>query len=227
MFRISNLTSGYGEKVILKDLNFECPRGQIRGVLGPNGAGKTTFFNSVFGFIKPLSGNVTLDESPIKQEQIAYLETDPYFYPLLTGQEYLNIFKIKNPTFDFEYWNRLFDLPLDNLIDTYSTGMRKKVALMGILAQEAEVLLLDEPFNGVDLETVESIYFILEKLRDAGKIVLLTSHVLPTLTSTCDQIHWLKDGHFFKNFAKADYPQLEQELQQMIRNHIEDRMKSE
>ena len=224
MLKINNLSSGYGEKLILENLELNCDSGTIHGILGPNGAGKTTFFNTLFGFIKKRSGTILINEKTETREQIAYLETEPYFYPLLTGREYLNIFKIKNPSFDEGIWNRFFDLPLDDLIETYSTGMRKKLALTGILAQEKSLLILDEPFNGVDLETVETIYLILEKLKDEGKTILLTSHVMPTLTETCDEIHWLRGGHFFKSFSKKDFPQLEDEMREMIRGNLEKRM---
>jgi len=224
MLEIKNLTFGYNETPVLENLNFTCGKGEVRGVLGPNGAGKTTFFNLLFGFLKPEFGTILLNGKPIEQGQISYLETEPYFYPLIKGKEYLEVLTSKNPSFDVNYWNKLFELPLDSLIETYSTGMRKKIAIMGILARDAEILLLDEPYNGVDLETVETIYFILEKLKEKGKIVLLTSHVLPTLTTACNQIDWLKDKHFFKSFDKAQFPQLEIELQSMIREHIEGRM---
>ena len=224
MLKINGLTFAYSDTPILQDLNFSCKRGKVRGILGPNGAGKTTFFNNLFGFLKPSKGTILLDDQPLRKEQISYLETEPYFYPLLKGKEYLNVLTAKNPSFDVNYWNKLFELPLDTLIETYSTGMRKKLAIMGILAADTDVLLLDEPYNGVDLETVESIYFILEKLKEQGKIILLTSHVLPTLTNTCDQIDWLKDKHFFRSFSKNEFEELEQQLQSMIREHIEGRM---
>jgi len=224
MLEIKNLTFGYNETAVLENLNFTCGKGEVRGVLGPNGAGKTTFFNLLFGFLKPESGTILLNGKSIEQGQISYLETEPYFYPLIKGKEYLEVLTSKNPSFDINYWNKLFELPLDSLIETYSTGMRKKIAIMGILARDTEILLLDEPYNGVDLETVETIYFILEKLKEQGKIVLLTSHVLPTLTTACNQIDWLKDKHFFKSFDKTQFPQLEKELQSMIREHIEERM---
>ena len=223
MLKINDLASGYGKKLVLDNLHLECEKGSIHGILGPNGAGKTTFFNTLFGFIKKRSGTILINGQPEMREQIAYLETEPYFYPLITGAEYLRIFKIKNPSFDENLWNRFFKLPLNDLIETYSTGMRKKLALTGILALEKPVLILDEPFNGVDLETVETIYLILEKLKAAGKTVLLTSHVMQTLTETCDEIHWLRNGHFFKSFSKKEFPQLEAEMRELIRRNLEER----
>ena len=103
-------------------------------------------------------------------------------------------------------------LPLDELIETYSTGMRKKLALLGILKQEKSIFLLDEPFNGLDLETNKILELIILKLKEKGKTIFLSSHIMDPLLSLCDQIHFLEHGQFIKTFAKSDFNRIEEEL---------------
>lgn len=208
MLKIEHLEAGYKEKKVLQGLQLECAKGSIHGILGRNGAGKTTFFKCLYGMINPKAGRLLFENQPLVARQIAYLETHNYFYPFLKGEEYLQLATYSNAAFDIAAWNKFFDLPLGDLVESYSTGMRKKLALLGTIGQQRPILLLDEPFNGVDFETVETIYIILNHLREKGKTILLTSHVLPTLTEVCNQISWLKEGQIDTTFEQANFPNL-------------------
>lgn len=193
MISIDGLHISYdGEQNVINGLNLELQTGMIHGIVGLNGSGKTTLLNSLFGFVRPNSGNITFRGETLTKKSIAYLKTENYFYPNITGNEYLSLFI--NPGFNTTEWNELFHLPLDHLIEEYSTGMRKKLALLGILKTNRPILILDEPFNGLDIESSRMVRSVLLKLKANGKTIIVTSHILETLTNMCNQIHLLEDG---------------------------------
>ncbi len=133
MLNISNLTAGYGNTLILNAINLKAAAGEAHGILGVNGAGKTTFFKALCRLGPSFSGEATWEGAPLSPAGIGYLPAEPYFYPYQTGQEYLELCSYRNPAFPIDKWNGLFQLPLKGLTETYSTGMRKKLALLGIL----------------------------------------------------------------------------------------------
>ena len=137
------------------------------------------------------------------REHPGLLPYEPYFYPRLTGREYL-AFCLQargRPVADFTGWNQLLELPLDQYADEYSAGMRKKLALLALLVQRFNYLILDEPFNGLDLEANLLLKAILKRLRDRGTGILLTSHILGALTETCDEISVLVAGRVQRQYA--------------------------
>lgn len=221
MLQISNISSGYGHTKVLTNLSLDCLQGEIHGILGWNGAGKTTFFNTVFGFIKPSTGNITLNGQILTKNDIAFLETEPYFYPNLLGREYLEMFAGKSAE-NLAQWQAIFDLPLDDFIDGYSTGMLKKLAIAATFLQNRPVLLLDEPFNGLDLESSEKLSWILEQTtQQQHKIVLISSHILPTLTRICAKISRLEGGIIAHTYLPAEFPALELQLKDNIHQKLE------
>ena len=199
---------------MIKGLNLELETGQIHGIVGMNGSGKTTFLDNLFGLVKQSSGFTIFDDESLTKKEIAYLPTESYFYSNITGNEYLALFV--NNTFDLENWNQLFDLPLNKVINQYSTGMKKKLALLGILKKDKTILILDEPFNGLDIETARIVRSILLKLRANGKTILVTSHILETLTNMCDQIHILENGKISQSRSKDEFEILSDEIFEKI-----------
>jgi ABC-2 type transport system ATP-binding protein len=141
------------------------------------------------------------------------LQTEPYFFSKITGREYLQLMcnarKIKMNDADEK---NIFDLPLNQYAATYSTGMKKKLALMAILMQENEVLILDEPFNGVDIHSNIIITEIIHRLKSLNKTILISSHIFSTLNATCDEIYLLSNGTFIKKVLKEEFTTLEREL---------------
>lgn len=220
MLKINNLSVSYSENRVLNNLNLELEESQIHGVLGMNGAGKTTLFNAIYGFLPKDSGTCLLDEKSVTKSDIAYLETVNFFYSYMTGKEYLQLCALQNPNFKIEDWNQVFQLPLNKLIDTYSTGMKKKLALQGVIALDRPVLVLDEPFNGVDFESSEVIYEILKRLRNQGKTILLSSHIIESLTNICDSINYLSQGKIEKTYTQNDFGLLETELRAVIKDKV-------
>ena len=116
-------------------------------------------------------------------------------------------------------------LPLDTIIDDYSTGMKKKLALMGILKQNKPIMILDEPFNGLDIETCRIIRQILLKLKERDKTIIITSHIIETLTNLCDYIHYLEKGKIKYTKNKNDFKEFERELFASIENKNEELIK--
>jgi len=216
MLNIQNLNVGYGNHAVLKDLGLEVHANTIHGILGMNGAGKTTFFNSIYGSINKATGDILLNDAIVKKQDIAYLETHNFFYSFLKGREYLELFALHNKTFTIDEWNELFELPLNDMIDTYSTGMKKKLAFMGILALDKSILFLDEPFNGIDVESHERMVQVILRLKDQGKHILISSHIIQTLTNICDRISWLRDGKFQRTYEQEDFSNLEEEIRTQI-----------
>jgi ABC-2 type transport system ATP-binding protein len=203
MIDIQQLTVAYEGKTIINDLNLSLPRGLIHGLVGLNGAGKTTLLNTIFGFKKALSGTLLMDNRPLKRWDIAYLEAENFFYTNITGLEYLQIFS--NDLSDLSTWNALLQLPLDDLVEYYSTGMKKKLALLAILKLNRDIFILDEPFNGLDIETTELLKKIIKILRGQGKTIILTSHVFELLMHVCDTVHLLEKGKITNSVEKPQF----------------------
>jgi ABC-2 type transport system ATP-binding protein len=224
MLTVNSLTVSYGKTTVLDNLNLEAEEGMIHGLAGINGSGKTTLFHTIYGFIKPDTGSIQLNGQPLSRKKIALLETQNYFYSNIKGKEYLNLFPNPGGTFSIEPWQELFRLPLDDLIEDYSTGMKKKLALTGILKLDKPILLLDEPFNGIDMEAVRIIQLLLVRLKEKGKTIIITSHILETLTSICDHIHILENKNITRNYRKSDFEKISQylfgEMEEQLRNKI-------
>ncbi|HMQ70021.1 MAG TPA: ATP-binding cassette domain-containing protein [Ignavibacteria bacterium] len=212
MIKIKKLTVRYGENVVLDDINIEFPLNNIYGIVGLNGSGKTTFFNTLSTLLKSTSGEIYFNDNEIKLADTGYLETGNYFYSRLTGNEYLKIFKQTNAGFKLDSLQQFTKLPLDDLIETYSTGMKKKLALLAVLKQDKPVYLFDEPFNGIDMETNKIIELIIHALKEKGRTVFISSHILDPLIRLCDKIYFLENGKFTKTYNKEDYHKMENEL---------------
>jgi ABC-2 type transport system ATP-binding protein len=203
MIDIKQLTVAYEGKTVIDNLSLTLKEGLVHGLVGMNGSGKTTLLNTVFGFKKSLSGNILLDNRNIKRWDIAYLEAENFFYSNITGLEYLQIFS--NDLSDLPTWNELLQLPLDDLVEYYSTGMKKKLAFLAIIKLNRDILILDEPFNGLDIETTELVKKIIKILRGQGKTILLTSHVFELLMHVCDTVHLLEKGCITKSVEKPQF----------------------
>jgi ABC-2 type transport system ATP-binding protein len=215
MLDLQHLSVAYGAHLILNDLNLSLETGRIHGLVGLNGSGKTTLLNTMFGFVKPKRGQLLLDGEPLRRDQIAYVETEMYFYPNLSGREWLGLFK-SDAAFDVAGWERLLQIPLDELTLQYSTGMRRKLAILGALRQNRPLILLDEPFNGLDLESVLILQEIAKRLRSQRKTLVVTSHVLETLVPICDQIHHLEQGQIKATFERDAFERLGEALRTQV-----------
>lgn len=221
MIKIKELRKHYGNNEVLKEINMEISRGKVYGIVGENGAGKTTLFRCIAG-LESYSGEIISDITPLKNH-LGLLMTDPFFFSKITGKEYIRLLcNARNKkNINIEQKN-IFDLPLKQYASTYSTGMKKKLAITAILFQENECFILDEPFNGVDIQSNIVLTEIILKLKALNKAVLVSSHIFSTLSDTCDEIHLLRKGKQIKSVQKEDFKLLEQEMKDItIGNRIE------
>jgi ABC-2 type transport system ATP-binding protein len=231
MISIENLKVSYAENNVLKCVNLSIPSSSIHGLVGLNGSGKTTLLNTLYGIKEKQAGSISYNSLPIAKNKIAFLESSIYFYPYITGKEYLKMFQTQNVNFNIVKWNELFELPLNKLVEDYSTGMKKKLALMGILCLNREILILDEPFNGIDLETVQKMKSLLIKLKEGNKTIIITSHILESLLSLCDILSYLNNGVIQFSKERKDFNSVEKEIfsvnQERLDNQIQYLLKNE
>jgi ABC-2 type transport system ATP-binding protein len=161
-------------------------------------------------------GMVTADHSPLKNH-LGLLLTEPFFFSRITGEEYLRLMcQARGVALEDVATRNIFDLPLQQYASTYSTGMKKKLALMAILLQENKYFILDEPFNGVDIQSNLVLTGIIHKLRDMGKVVILSSHIFSTLRDSCDEILLLHKNEPIKRVLPHEYEALEETMKAVL-----------
>jgi ABC-2 type transport system ATP-binding protein len=211
MITIQNLSKSYGTNAVLKNLSVEFREKCCYGIVGANGAGKTTLFQCLVGLEK-YAGDISSPFDLLKNH-IGFLPTSPFFFTRITGREFLRLFcnarGINSSGLDKK---NIFDLPLNQYASTYSTGMKKKLHLTAILLQKNDVYVLDEPFNGVDIQSNLIINDIISELKSRGKTVLMSSHILSSLRETCDEILLLKEGAIALHINEENFDSLEEEL---------------
>ncbi|MFM9008165.1 MAG: ATP-binding cassette domain-containing protein [Bacteroidota bacterium] len=211
MIILRSITKRYGNHLVLNGIDAEFEEGRAYGIIGENGAGKSTLFRCICG-LESFTGEITTKETHLK-DVLGFLPTEPFYFPRMTGREYLTLLCTArgiHPT-GIDAKN-VFDLPLDDYAAVYSTGMKKKLAFLGLLLQENEVFILDEPFNGVDIESNLLMSEIIRALRKSGKTLLISSHIFSTLSDVCDEILLLRQGVFESRHSKDDFQALENRM---------------
>lgn len=221
MIEVNDLRKSYGSQDVLRGVSFRLEPGRIYGLVGENGAGKTTLFRCLAG-LESFSGSISASfEEPLRYVT-GFLPAELYFLPFITGAEHLELLiraKGKSPAKINSH--NVFNLPLNQFAAQYSTGMQKKLAITAILLQENEVFLLDEPFNGLDIQSNQLIREILLMLKAKGKTVLLSSHIFSSLSDVCDTLFYLRNGHFVQTAEVGEFSKIESDiLQHDIRDRI-------
>jgi len=221
MIKIANLHKSFGAKEVLKNINILFDKGKVYGIIGENGAGKTTLFRCIAG-LERYDGQITSALNPLKN-YLGLLFTEPFFFPKITGKEYIRLLcNARNKETQNIDDKNIFDLPLNQYASTYSTGMKKKLALLAILLQQNQCFILDEPFNGVDIHSNIIIVDLIRKLKDLGKTVIISSHIFSTLSDTCDEIYQLSNGKFIRQATRENFDALELEMKSFtVGNKIE------
>ncbi len=211
MIKIENLQKSYDGQLVLDKIQLKLHPGRVYGLVGENGSGKTTLFKCISG-LESFEGRIECDSAHLKN-QLGYLQTEPFFFPKITGREYLQLLcnARRLPPINFDTKN-IFELPLDHYAITYSTGMKKKLALTAILLQQNAYFILDEPYNGVDIQSNLMITEIIHELRKLNKTILISSHIFSTLRDTCDEIHVLQNGKLVRNVLRDEFDQLENDM---------------
>ena len=208
MLEIKNLTKKYGDKVAVDDLSLTVESGQICAFIGHNGAGKTTTLKAIAGILNFEQGEIKIDgidvkSNPMEAKRIlAYLPDNPDLYDYLTGIEYLNfianIFKLSVPERKEkieQYAKRIGNYDaLQSQISSYSHGMKQKLALVSALIHSPRLLLLDEPFVGLDPISSHEMKLIMQEMAKAGATIFYSTHVLDVAEKICDQVAIIKQG---------------------------------
>jgi ABC-2 type transport system ATP-binding protein len=211
MIKIEKLSLSYGNNLVLNELDISFSEGNIYGVVGENGAGKTSFFRCIAG-LESYEGNIQSELLPLKNH-LGLLLTEPFFPAKITGKEYINLLcEARNVHVEVNENNNIFGLPLNQYASNYSTGMKKKLALTAILLQQNKVFILDEPYNGLDIESNILLNELILKLRDLNKLVLLSSHIFSTLREVCHQIIFLRKGFQPEIYSQGEFDSLEREM---------------
>ena len=221
MITADNLTVRLGRRDILSRLNMHLTEGAIHGIVGINGAGKTTLLRTLYGLLRPTSGSVTRNGRPLNRREMALLETEPAFYEGMTGRDLLDLTAHYHPSSDPEPYLRRFALPADEPVDNWSTGMKRKLALSSVLMQRKEVVLLDEPFNGLDMESLYVTRQLLSRRRAEGATLVVTSHLMEPLAELCDDLFVLDGAAIAARYDRREFPRAVRELEVIFRRRYE------
>jgi ABC-2 type transport system ATP-binding protein len=212
MLDLHSIHFSYDEVEILKGISLQLESGKIHGLAGMNGSGKTTLLQVIYGLLKPQNGDIRFKGKPIQMQETVFLEAGNYFYHRLTTRETLQLFSVANPGFEIDRWLKVFSLSGKEFTEDLSTGMRKKLAILCALAKDQELMLLDEPFNGLDMESVMVLHAVLKELRKKGKTILITSHILETLLENCDSIQTFAEGRILQSYRPDEYEQMKKDF---------------
>lgn len=213
MLKIEHLSKQYGEKRAVDDLSLHIKQGEIFGFIGHNGAGKTTTLKSVVGILKFDSGEIFVDGVSVKEnpkackEKIAYIPDNPDLYEFMTGTQYLNfvsdIFGVsteKRKELIGKYAD-MFEMTanLSQSISSYSHGMKQKLAVISALVHSPKLVIMDEPFVGLDPKAAHILKEIMREICNQGGAIFFSTHVLEVAEKLCDKVAIIKNGTLIKS----------------------------
>ena len=213
MLEIQNLTKTFGAFKALDDLSMSVPKGSVYGLVGPNGAGKSTAIRHMTGVYRPDSGTVLLDgepvyENPAKKAIIGYIPDDFFYYASATPEDMRKFYKGIYPTFDDGLYTRLlevFQLPQKGQIRRFSKGMQKQAAFHLAICTRPELLILDEPVDGLDPVMRRQVWnLILSDVAQHETTVIISSHNLRELEDICDHVGIMDHGKMLLERSLAD-----------------------
>ena len=212
MIEIKNVTKKYGSKKAVDNVSFEVNDGDIFAFIGHNGAGKTTLIKSIVGIHDFDEGNILIDGMSIKDNPVeckklmAFVPDNPETYEHMKAIDYINficdMYDIDTETREknIKKYAKLFDMEdkLGDTIDSYSHGMKQKVVLISALAHDPRILIMDEPFVGLDPKAVFDIKEVLNEMVKEGKIVFYSTHILDVAEKLCTRVAIIKNGKLVK-----------------------------
>ena len=213
MLKIENLTKTFGDKKAVDSLSLHIHRGEIYGFIGHNGAGKTTTLKSVVGILPFDSGSILIDGVSVAKDPIAckkkfaYIPDNPDLYDFMTGSQYLNfIADIYGIGTDkrrqlIDSYAEQFEIKKDliQLISSYSHGMKQKLAIIAALIHSPELLIMDEPFVGLDPKAAHIVKEIMHDICAKGGAIFFSTHVLDVAEKLCDKVAIIKSGKLIKS----------------------------
>ena len=213
MLQLQNITKTFGSFKALDDLSMTVPKGTVYGLVGPNGAGKSTVIRCLVGVYRPDCGHVLMDgeavyENPGLKARIGYIPDDVFYFPASTLEEMRAFYKGMYPDFDDDLFERLyeiFNLPRKMPIRRFSKGMQKQAAFHLAICCRPEVLILDEPVDGLDpVMRRQVMSLILSDVAERGTTVLISSHNLRELEDVCDHVGIMDHGKMLLEKSLAD-----------------------
>ena len=213
MLKIEHLTKAYGEKKAVDDLNLHIAPGEVYGFIGHNGAGKTTTLKSVVGILQFDAGEITIDGISIKENPLeckrrfAYIPDNPDLYDYMTGIKYLNfiadIFSVgaNERQARIRKYADAFELTADlaQPIAAYSHGMKQKLAIIAAWLHEPKLILMDEPFVGLDPKASHLLKKMMREVCDEGGAIFFSTHVLEVAEKLCDKVAIIKSGRLIRS----------------------------
>lgn len=232
----TNLTKIYGKKKVVQEVNLHVKKGRIYGLLGRNGAGKTTIMKMILRLSSISSGNITLFDEDVQNTEgtvyrrIGSIIEAPAFYPNMTGTENLELFALLRGTIgknSIEEVLKQVGLPhKDNKkYHSYSMGMKQRLAIANVLLNDPELIILDEPTNGLDpIGIVELRDFIKKMSRELGKTILISSHILSEISLLADDIGIIHEGKLLEETSMADLQERNQEFIRLSVNNVSEVM---
>jgi ABC-type multidrug transport system ATPase subunit len=215
---IDQVTKSFGEKVALKDISFSVPAGQLCGLLGPNGAGKTTLFRLLMGILKATKGTLLIDQLDAFKQRVevkllvGFLPDEPVFYSYLSGWEILELSAAMHGLEVKATMDRIYPLisrlrlvdDMSNYAEDYSRGMKKKLGLLLSMLHEPKLLILDEPTNGLDVESTHLFYELMLEESQRGTTVLFSTHLLDQVAKLCSHAVIINEGKLVAKGALND-----------------------
>ncbi len=215
---INDVSKSFGKKIVLNNINLSVEPGQIYGLIGPSGSGKTTLVKIIVGMDRPSKGEVHVLDTAVPNlnllQKIGYMAQADALYTDLTGEENLaffaSLFKLKKEVQKerIAYAAGLVNLTSDlkKKVQDYSGGMKRRLSLAVALIQDPQVLVLDEPTVGIDPELRQSIWAEIHRLKEAGKTILVTTHVMDE-AEKCDCLAMVRDGEIITSGSPLELKQ--------------------
>ena len=213
MIKVSNVTKTFDDFKALDDMSLEVEKGSVYGLVGPNGAGKSTAIRCMVGVYRPDCGEITVDgnavyENPALKARIGYIPDDIFYFPAATLEEMRQYYKGIYPDFDDALFQRLyevFNLPRKTPLRRFSKGMQKQAAFHLAICCRPDVLILDEPVDGLDpVMRRQVMSLILSDVAERGTTVLISSHNLRELEDVCDHVGIMDHGKMLLEKSLAD-----------------------
>lgn len=208
VLKVNSLTGGYNRKVVIENISFEIPKGSITALIGLNGAGKSTTIKHILGLLKPMEGEVLVNNINIEKDtelyrkQITYIPETPILYEELTLEEHINLTGMSYGLDMDTVWSRANKLlKLFNLNDKkkffpiyFSKGMKQKVMIICAFLVEPNLYIIDEPFLGLDPIAINDLINIMCEEKDKEKSILMSTHILATAEKYCDNFVIIHEG---------------------------------
>src|SRR5580658_11129577 len=218
LVKIDGVTKSFGSKIAVSNVSFAVPSGQICRLLGPNGAGKTTLFRLLMGILKANRGQLLVDgldafEKRVEvKRRIGFLPDEPVFYSYLSGREILQLSAAMHGLDPGEAMNRIDPVisrlrladDIDNYAEDYSRGMKKKLGLLLAMLHQPKLLVLDEPTNGLDVESIHLFYDLISATARDGVTILFSTHLMDHVTRLCSHAVIINEGSVVAKGSIAD-----------------------